>query len=121
MQGNGHLGVSPRLTLAAYTRFGARGMKGTETYYLVREAWKRGHLGKVIAVSKRNCQREFDLDLVQTLPGQSRLISGLGQIKKKLWTAFPSTWLGEAIFDRYAASQTLSGRRPMELLFSPRA
>ena len=112
--------MAPKLTLAAYTRFGARGMKGTETYYLVREAWKRGHLGKVIAVSKRNCQREFDLDLVQTLPGQSRLISGLGQIKKKLWRAFPSTWLGEAIFDRYAASKLVGATPNGVVILTPR-
>jgi glycosyltransferase involved in cell wall biosynthesis len=57
----------------------------------------------VIAVSKKDCRFEFDLDLVETLPGQSRLISALGQIKKKVWKAFPSAWLSELIFDSYAA------------------
>ena len=91
-----------RLTLAAYTRFGARGLKGIEMYYLVKELWENGRLEKVIAVSKKDCGYEFDLDLVETLPGQSRLISALGQIKKKLWKAFPSAWLSEMIFDSYA-------------------
>ena len=94
-----------KLTVAAYSHFGARGLKGVETYYLVKEAWKRGYLEKVIAVSKKRCRYEFDLDLVDTLPGESRLISGLGQIKEKAWQAFPSRWFGEMIFDRYAASR----------------
>ena len=94
-----------KLTVAAYSHFGARGLKGVETYYLVQEAWKRGYLEKVIAVSKKRCRFEFDLDLVDTLPGESRLISGLVQIKEKAWQGFPSRWFGEMIFDRYAASR----------------
>jgi glycosyltransferase involved in cell wall biosynthesis len=92
-----------RLTLVAYSRFGARGLKGIEMYYLVKELWKKNSLQKVIAVSKKDCRYEFDLDLVETLPGQSRVISALGQIKKRVWKAFPSAWLSEFIFDRYAA------------------
>ena len=95
--------TTDRLTLAAYTRFGARGLKGIEMYYLVKGLWENGRLEKVIAVSKKDCRYEFDLDLVETLPGQSRLISALGQIKKKVWKAFPSAWLSEMIFDSYAA------------------
>ena len=95
--------TTDRLTLAAYTRFGARGLKGIEMYHVVKELWENGRLEKVIAVSKKDCRYEFDLDLVETLPGQSRLISALGQIKKKLWKAFPSAWLSEMIFDSYAA------------------
>jgi glycosyltransferase involved in cell wall biosynthesis len=94
-----------RLTLAAYTRFGARGLKGIEMYHLVKEIWKRGYLRKVIALSKKRCQYEFDLNLVQTLPGESRVISGLGQIKRRVWNAFPSRGVGEVIFDHYAASK----------------
>jgi len=94
-----------KLTVAAYSHFGARGLKGVETYYLVKEAWRRGYLEKVIAVSKKRCGYEFDLDLVDTLPGESRLISGLVQIKEKAWQAFPARWFGEMIFDRYAASR----------------
>jgi glycosyltransferase involved in cell wall biosynthesis len=101
---------APKLTVAAYTHFGATGLKGVETYYMVKDAWKRGYLQKVIAVSKKGCRYEFDLDLVETLPGESRLISGLLQIKSKAWKEFPSRWLGEMIFDHYAASRlTRSG------------
>jgi glycosyltransferase involved in cell wall biosynthesis len=96
---------TPRLTVAAYTHFGARGLKGVETYYLVKEAWRKGYVKKVIAVSKKRCQFAFDLDLVETLPGGSRLISGLLQVREKLWKVFPSRWFGEMIFDRYAASR----------------
>lgn len=102
---DGYFMKAPRLTVAAYTHFGARGLKGVETYYLVKEAWRRGYLQKVIAVSKKRCQSDFDLNLVKTLPGESRLISGLVQIKEKVWQAFPSRWFGEMIFDRYAASR----------------
>jgi glycosyltransferase involved in cell wall biosynthesis len=91
------------LTLVAYSRFGARGLKGIEMYYLVRDLWKKNRLRKVIAISKKDCRYEFDLDLVETLPGQSRLISALSQIRKRGWTAFPSSWLSEMIFDYYAA------------------
>ncbi|MGH7797290.1 MAG: glycosyltransferase family 4 protein [Candidatus Binatia bacterium] len=101
----GILNGAAKLTVAAYSHFGATGLKGVETYYLVKEAWKRGYLQKVIAVSKKRCRYEFDLDLVDTLPGESRLISGLMQIKEKAWQAFPSRWFGEMIFDRYAASR----------------
>jgi len=94
-----------RVTLVAYTHFGARGLKGTGMYYLVREAWKRGYVRRVVAVSKKRCRYEFDLDLVDTLPGQSRVISLLGKIRRKVWRSFPARWLGEAIFDRYAASR----------------
>jgi glycosyltransferase involved in cell wall biosynthesis len=92
-----------RLALVAYSRFGARGLKGIEMYYLVKQAWMKNDLQKVIAVSKKDCLYEFDLDLVQTLPGQSRAISALAQIKKRLWKGFPSAWLSEVIFDAYAA------------------
>lgn len=84
-------------------------MKGIETYHMVKEAWRRGYLQQVVAVSKRQCQQEFNLDLVETLPGESRLISGLGQIKRKIWKTFPSTWLGELIFDHYAAAKLSGG------------
>jgi glycosyltransferase involved in cell wall biosynthesis len=93
---------STDLTLAAYTHFGASGLKGTETYHMVREAWRRGYLHNVIAVSKKGCRYEFDRALIETLPGESRIINGMGQVKEKLWGAFPSRLLGEAIFDRYA-------------------
>lgn len=93
------------LTLAAYTRFGARGLKGIEMYQLVKEVWRQGNLQKVIALSKKDCRFDFDLDLVETLPGETRIISGLGQIKKRVSGAFPSRALGEVIFDYYAASQ----------------
>jgi glycosyltransferase involved in cell wall biosynthesis len=96
---------SAGLTLAAYTHFGARGLKGIGMYHLVREAWRRGYLHRVIAVSKNRCQYEFDLNLVETLPGESRIITGLGKIQGKVWRGFPSRWLGELIFDRYAASR----------------
>jgi len=105
MRDGGGAKNSPRLTVAAYSHFGARGLKGVETYYLVKEAWKRGYLEKVIAVSKKRCRYEFDLDLVDTLPGESRLISGLGQIERRLSGGFPSRALGEVIFDCYAASK----------------
>lgn len=91
------------LVLAAYTHFGAKGLKGTEMYYFVQEAWKRGGLRRVIAVSKKHCRYEFDLQLVDTLPGESRIISGLGKLQEKVWGGFPSRWLGEILFDRYAA------------------
>jgi glycosyltransferase involved in cell wall biosynthesis len=97
-----------RLVLAAYTHFGARGLKGTEMYYFVREAWKKGDLRQVIAISKSRCQYEFDSQLVETLPGESCLISALGKLQEKMWRGFPARWLGEKIFDRYAASR-LSG------------
>jgi glycosyltransferase involved in cell wall biosynthesis len=74
-------------------------------YYLVKESWKRGYLRNVIAVSKKQCSQEFDLDLVETFPGGSRLVHGLGMIKEKVWSAFPSRWLSEILFDRYAASK----------------
>jgi glycosyltransferase involved in cell wall biosynthesis len=96
---------SRNLVLAAYTHFGAKGLKGTEMYYFVREAWKKGHLRRVIAVSKNHCQYEFDLRLVDTFPGESRFIAGLGKLKEKVWGGFPSRWLGETIFDRYAAAK----------------
>jgi glycosyltransferase involved in cell wall biosynthesis len=94
-----------KLTVAAYSHFGARGLKGVETYYLVKEAWTRGFLHKVVAISKKRCRYDFDLGLVDTLPGESRLISGLIQIKELAWQAFPSRWFGEMIFDRFAASR----------------
>jgi Glycosyl transferases group 1/Glycosyltransferase Family 4 len=97
------LAKADRLTLVAYSRFGARGLKGIEMYYLVKELWKKNRLQKVIAVSKKDCRYVFDLGLIETLPGQSRLVSALGQIKKKVWKAFPSSWLSEMIFDQYAA------------------
>jgi glycosyltransferase involved in cell wall biosynthesis len=101
---------SPRLILAAYTHFGAQGLKGTGMYHIVKEAWRRGWVEKVIAVSKNRCRYDFDLDLVETLPGESRLIYGLHHIKGHVWQAFPSRWLSEMIFDRYAASRlTASG------------
>jgi glycosyltransferase involved in cell wall biosynthesis len=93
------------LTLVAYSRFGARGLKGIEMYQLVKEIWRQGHLRKVVALSKRDCRYDFDLDLVQTLPGETRIISGLGQIKNRISGAFPSRALGEVIFDCYAASK----------------
>jgi glycosyltransferase involved in cell wall biosynthesis len=97
--------TAAKLTVAAFSHFGARGLKGVETYYLAKEAWTRGDLHKVIAISKKRCRYEFDLDLVDTLPGESRLISGLLQIKEMAWQAFPSRWFGEMIFDRFAASR----------------
>jgi glycosyltransferase involved in cell wall biosynthesis len=97
--------MKQQLTLAAYTRFGARGLKGIEMYQLVKEIWRQGNLRKVIALSKRDCRYNFDLDLVETFPGETRIISGLGQIQRRLWGAFPSRALGEAIFDYYAASK----------------
>jgi glycosyltransferase involved in cell wall biosynthesis len=93
---------SASLTLAAYTHFGARGLKGIGMYHIVKEAWARGHLQKVIAVSKKRCQYDFDLALVETLPGESRVISVLGKIKQSLWEGFPSRLLGEMIIDYYA-------------------
>jgi glycosyltransferase involved in cell wall biosynthesis len=95
----------PRVTLAAYTHFGARGLKGVGMYHIVKEAWRRGWVEKVIAVSKSHCQYEFNLDLVETFPGESRLIYGLGQVREKVWRNFPSRWLSELLFDRYAASR----------------
>jgi glycosyltransferase involved in cell wall biosynthesis len=100
---------SPSVILAAYTHFGAKGLKGVGMYHIVKEAWKRGWVEKVIAVSKNHCQYDFDLDLVDTFPGESRLIYGLGQVKEKLWRNFPARWLSELLFDRYAASR-LTGR-----------
>lgn len=100
---------SPNVILAAYTHFGAKGLKGVGMYHIVKEAWKRGWVEKVIAVSKSHCQYDFNLDLVDTLPGESRLIYGLGQVREKVWRNFPSRWLGELLFDRYAASR-LTGR-----------
>lgn len=96
---------SPFLTLAAYTHFGAKGLKGIGMYHIVKEAWRRGWVRKVIAVSKSRCQYDFDLHLIDTLPGESRLVAALGKIKEKAWGAFPSRWLSEMIFDRYAASR----------------
>jgi len=96
---------SPNIILAAYTHFGAKGLKGVGMYHIVKEAWKRGWVEKVIAVSKSHCQYEFNLDLVDTFPGESRLIYGLGQFRDKVWREFPSRWLSELIFDRYAASR----------------
>jgi glycosyltransferase involved in cell wall biosynthesis len=101
--------VSPNVILAAYTHFGAKGLKGVGMYHIVKEAWKRGWVEKVIAVSKSHCQYDFNLDLVDTFPGESRLIHGLGQVREKLWRNFPSRWLSELLFDRYAASR-LTGR-----------
>jgi glycosyltransferase involved in cell wall biosynthesis len=92
-----------QLVIAAYTHFGATGLKGTEMYYFAREVWKRDNLRQVIAVSKKHCRYEFDAQLVDTLPGESYLISGLGKLKEKVWGGFPARWLGEKIFDRYAA------------------
>jgi glycosyltransferase involved in cell wall biosynthesis len=100
---------SPNILLAAYTHFGARGLKGVGMYHIVKEAWKRGWVEKVVAVSKSHCQYDFDLSLVDTLPGESRLVYGLGQVREKLWRGFPSRWLSELIFDRYAASR-LTGK-----------
>lgn len=82
-------------------------------YYLVQTIWQRGMLRKVIAVSKNRCRYEFDLRLVETLPGEGRLVSGLAQIKEKVWSEFPSRWLGEVIFDRYA---TLKLPKPAGIL-----
>lgn len=96
---------SPRLVLAAFTHFGAMGLKGNGMYYLVWEAWRRQYLQKAIVVSKKSCRYEFDLRLVNTLPGESRLISLFSEIKQRVWKEFPSRWLGEIIFDHYAASQ----------------
>jgi glycosyltransferase involved in cell wall biosynthesis len=96
----------PQLVLAAYTHFGAMGLKGNGMYYLVQEAWKKQYVQKIIVVSKKSCQYEFDFCLVDTLPGESRLISLLGQIREKMWSEFPARWLGESIiFDHYAASR----------------
>lgn len=99
---------STNLTLAAYTHFGARGLKGIGMYHIVREAWERGHLQKVIAVSKKRCQYDFDLGLVETLPGESRVINALGKIKQSMWEGFPARLVGEMIIDYYACSR-LSG------------
>jgi glycosyltransferase involved in cell wall biosynthesis len=74
-------------------------------YYLVKECWKRGYLRSVIALSKKHCREEFDLDLVKAFPGGSRVVNGLGMIKDKVWSAFPSRSLSEMLFDRYAASK----------------
>ncbi|HEX2228736.1 MAG TPA: glycosyltransferase family 4 protein [Candidatus Binatia bacterium] len=93
---------SANLTLAAYTHFGARGLKGVGMYHLVNQTWKRGRLQKVIAVSKNRCQFEFDLHLVGTFPGGSRLINCLGTIKEKIWEGFPARLISEVIFDHYA-------------------
>jgi glycosyltransferase involved in cell wall biosynthesis len=99
---------SAALTLAAYTHFGAAGLKGIETYHMAREAWKRGYLQKIFAVSKKRCKYDFDLSLVETLPGESRIINGLGKIKGRVWEGFPSRLIGEMIIDYYASSK-LSG------------
>jgi glycosyltransferase involved in cell wall biosynthesis len=97
---------SPGLVLAAYTHLGAMGLKGNGMYYLIQESWKKQYVQKVIVVSKKSCQFEFDFCLVDTLPGESRLISLLGKIREKMWDAFPARWLGESvIFDLYAASR----------------
>jgi hypothetical protein len=96
--------MDTRLTVAAYSHFGAKSLKGAETYHLVDEAWRRGYLRQAVVVSKKHCRRPFDLGLVETLPGESRLISGLLKIRS-VWKAFPSRWLGELLFDRYAASR----------------
>jgi len=106
---------TPSLTLVAYTHFGARGLKGIGMYHLAKEAWRRGWVRKVVAVSKSRCAYDFDLRLIDTLPGESRLISGLGKMKEKVWKAFPARWLSEMIFDRYAASR-LTG--PGEVLIA---
>jgi glycosyltransferase involved in cell wall biosynthesis len=78
-------------------------------FHLVNRVWKQGKLEKVIALSKKHCRFAFDLNLVETFPGESRLTNGLALIKKKVWKAFPSGWLTELLFDRYAASR-LTGR-----------
>jgi glycosyltransferase involved in cell wall biosynthesis len=96
---------SADVTLAAYTHFGARSLKGVGMYHLVKEVWQRGYLRKVIAVSKNRCQYDFDLQLVKTFPGQSLLINAFNRAKNSVWRAFPSRWLSEFIFDRYAASK----------------
>jgi glycosyltransferase involved in cell wall biosynthesis len=93
------------LTLVAYTHFGAKSLKGVGMYHLVKEAWRRGYLRKVIAVSKNRCQYEFDLQLVEAFTGQSLLINGFNQLKNSVWRTFPSRWLNESIFDGYAAAQ----------------
>lgn len=102
---------SAGLVLAAYTHFGAKGLRGVGMYHLVREVWRRGQLRQVLAVSKSRCQYEFDLPLIDTLPGESLLVSGLGVIKNRIWRGFPSRWLGEGLFDRYAASRLVSQGR----------
>lgn len=106
-----------RLTVAAYSHFGARGLKGVETYYLVNEAWRCGYLHKVVAVSKKYNRLPFDLNLIETLPGESHLIFGLMHIRNLVWAGFPARWCGEAVFDRYAASRlsTTSG----DLILTP--
>jgi glycosyltransferase involved in cell wall biosynthesis len=96
------------VTLAAYTDFGAWGLRGVGMYHLVRDAWRRGLLREVIAVSGRRCQYEFDRGLIRTLPGESRLISALAQVRRA-WRGFPARWLGETIFDHYAASRLAPG------------
>jgi hypothetical protein len=93
-----------RLTLAAYTHFGAPSLKGAGMYYLVRDVWKRGLLDKVIAVSKRKCQYDFDLDLVDTLPGEGLMLNALGRLPP-LWGGLSGRTLPEALFDRYAATR----------------
>ncbi|MBI3796735.1 MAG: glycosyltransferase family 4 protein [Deltaproteobacteria bacterium] len=87
-------------------------------YHLVREVWQRGQLRQVVAVSKSRCQYEFDMHLIDTLPGERLLVSGLGAIKSGIWRGFPSRWLGEGLFDRYAASKLVSQGRV--LLTTPR-
>ena len=109
--------MSPNLTVAAYSHFGARSLKGAETYHLVEQAWRRGYLRQVLAVSKKHCRQTFDLKLVDTLPGESRLLSGLLQIRTRVWKAFPSRWLGEMLFDWYAAARLT--RRGDVLIITP--
>jgi glycosyltransferase involved in cell wall biosynthesis len=83
----------------------------------VKEAWRRGHLQKLIVVSKKRNSLEFDPGLIDTFPGESRLVSALSQIRGRIWKAFPSRWCGETVFDLYASSRL--SRKSGDLIVTP--
>jgi glycosyltransferase involved in cell wall biosynthesis len=100
--------AGPSVVLAAYTHFGATGLKGVGMYHLVRDLWREGHVRRVIAVSRRRCRFPFDQRLVQAMPGEAKAIHALGAIQR-WYPGFPSRWLGESLFDRFAAARLPAG------------
>ncbi len=87
-------------------------------YHITRTTYASGDLRKAVVVSKRHFRHPVAPGIVETLPGESRLISPLAIVKLRLWPGFPARWLAEMLFDRYASSR-LSGP-PGVVITTPR-
>lgn len=93
-----------RVVLLFYTDFGAQKGKGIESHYTIKELWRKGYIHKVIV---RDVEQTFLAgELLQRgIPLGSLIPRLFGGVEKFLFPGIPSRYLGEALFDRFAAKK----------------